>query len=135
MKPESIYKDIGAIVKTVRRRADMSQKVLAAILHISRATLASIETGRQRIRVHQLYGVAHALGVRVRDLLPALHGTLHGANWPALNFDTDLSTEQKKQIAILIGPMESESQQAEGKNEQTSTTRRNAREPRAKATR
>jgi DNA-binding XRE family transcriptional regulator len=52
MKREPIYKDIGAIVRTLRRRADMSQDSFAAILRISRATLANIETG-QGIRVHE----------------------------------------------------------------------------------
>src|SRR5580698_7112740 len=71
MKPEPVYKTIGAIVRGQRRKLELSQDKLAGRLGISRATLASIETGRQRMLVHQLYAFAEALGLRPGDLLPA----------------------------------------------------------------
>ena len=39
---------------------------------MSRASIANIETGRQRIPLHHLYRLAHALKVDVNALLPAL---------------------------------------------------------------
>lgn len=106
MKPEPIYKEIGGIIRALRRRADKAQTVLAGQLGISRATLANIETGRQRILVHQLYAIAKALEVKLDDLLPAASDENLGVNWAALPIEGDLSVEQRKQIASLIGPVE-----------------------------
>ena len=136
MKPEPIYHQIGGIIRALRRRADKAQDVLAGQLGISRATLANIETGRQRILVHQLYAIAQALDVKLSDLLPSPRDDLSAANWTMLNFEGDLNTEQKKQVANLIGPMGTPAApQTEEKNAQSKTTSRNTRAPGTKAAR
>src|SRR5207302_10862870 len=64
MNLEPIYKTIGGIIRQRRRRLDLAQAKLAGLLGISRATLASIETGRQRVLVHHLYAFAEALNMK-----------------------------------------------------------------------
>ena len=104
MKIEAIYKDIGAIIRAKRRSKEMSQEKLADRLGISRATLANIETGRQRILTHQLYAFGDVLGMEPSELLP-VRPTV--ANVAGLTFSQDdLNPEQKKQIAQLIGQVQ-----------------------------
>jgi transcriptional regulator with XRE-family HTH domain len=115
MTPEPIYKEIGAIIRTLRRRVDRAQEVLAGQLGISRATLANIETGRQRILVHQLYAIAKALDVKLGDLLPPPRDQDLAANLAQLRIEGDLNPEQKIQVVSLIGTIEKNAmQKAEG---------------------
>jgi transcriptional regulator with XRE-family HTH domain len=104
MKLEPIYKTIGTLIRRRRRRLDWSQKLLAARLGISRATLANIETGRQRILVHHLYAFAEVLEMKPNDFLPA--GSPDSTqDWSLLPIPDDLNLRQKEQIARLIGPV------------------------------
>jgi transcriptional regulator with XRE-family HTH domain len=137
MKPEPIYQQIGKNIRAVRRRAEKAQDDLATQLGISRATLANMETGRQRILVHQLYAIAQALNVSLGDLLPPPQDVAATANWTSLNFEGDLNPEQKKQVANLIGPIGTPANRpTEENNAKTATTDRAAsdRIPRSKRT-
>lgn len=133
MKPEPIYRQIGGVIRGLRRRADKPQEQVARELGISRATLANIETGRQRILVHQLYAIAQALNVKVADLLPTPKEEMR-ANWAALNFEGELSAEQKQQLANLIGTVDAPKAQGET-NAKATATRRDAGSQRTKAAR
>ena len=103
MELEPIYKEIGANIRTRRRQADASQDDVAARVGISRATLANIETGRQRLLVHQLYRLAKVLGVRPGDLLPTANDHALPSHLDAVEIQGDVSAEQKKQVVQLIG--------------------------------
>src|SRR5882672_7743469 len=106
MKPEPIYRAIGAIIRLRRRRLEWSQKHLAARLGISRAALANIEIGRQRVLVHHLYTFAEILEVKPEDLLPPVKATEAAGAAALLPMPDDLKPEQKEQIARVIGPMQ-----------------------------
>lgn len=84
MKVEPVYRSIGATVRSRRRQLEWSQEKLAQRLMISRATLANIETGRQRVLVHQLYAFAAALGMKPEQLLPPLPANTGSAGWAHL---------------------------------------------------
>jgi transcriptional regulator with XRE-family HTH domain len=103
MRPEPVYKTIGAIIRARRRRLEWPQQILAARLGISRATLANIETGRQRVLVHQLYAFAEALQLKPSDLLPPASDIQAAADLTMLPIQGDLNAEQIEQIARLIG--------------------------------
>lgn len=103
MRPEPVYKTIGAIIRGRRRRLEWAQETLAARLGISRATLANIETGRQRVLVHQLYALAEALQLKPSDLLPPASETQPAADLTKLPIQGDVNAEQREQIARLIG--------------------------------
>lgn len=136
MKPEPIYRQIGGIIRSLRRRADKPQEWLATQLGISRATLANIETGRQRILVHQLYAVAQALGVDVNEMLPTPPSqALASINWRALSFEGDLNAEQKQQVARLIDSVESPPASIPEVTNVKSARTRNTRSPSGKTAR
>ncbi len=103
MNPEPIYKVIGGIIRQRRRRLDWSQGTLASRLGISRATLANIETGRQRILVHHLYAFGDVLGAKPSDFLPLVSVARGGDEWTELPMPGDLKRQQKEQIGRLIG--------------------------------
>jgi transcriptional regulator with XRE-family HTH domain len=105
MKLEPIYKTIGGIIRQRRRRLELPQVELARRLGISRATLANIETGRQRVLVHHVYALAEALDIKPSDLLPQVNKTGSISEWAQFSLPNDLKPQQKEQIALIIGPM------------------------------
>lgn len=102
---EPIYKTIGSIIRRRRRRLELPQTKLAAQLGISRATLANIETGRQRVLVHHLYAFADALDLKLTELLPQTAKVGSSNDWNQFPMPADLKPQQKEQIALLIGRM------------------------------
>jgi transcriptional regulator with XRE-family HTH domain len=104
MRIEPVYREIGRNIRTRRRHIDASQDEVAHRLGISRATLANIETGRQRVLVHQLYGIARALGVRPSDLMPPPppDKVAAGFTLESLPVGGDVNPEQRKEVFRLI---------------------------------
>ncbi|MGH9713617.1 MAG: helix-turn-helix domain-containing protein [Candidatus Acidiferrales bacterium] len=123
MKPEPIYKTIGTIIRRRRRRLDWPQALLASRLGISRATLANIETGRQRVLVHHLYTLAEVLKMKPSDFLPPASLAESPDSWAQLPIPSDLKPQQKEQIARLIGPLhQTMSKSEEGNNGKSAKT-------------
>jgi transcriptional regulator with XRE-family HTH domain len=129
MTPEPIYKALGAMIRGRRRRFEWSQKALAERLGISRATLANIETGRQRVLVHQLYAFAEVLKMKPTDFLPAANVAESAGALALLPMPDDLKPRQRVQIARLIGPVQKPPGKQREKNDGTSekTLRRSPR--------
>jgi transcriptional regulator with XRE-family HTH domain len=129
MELEPIYKTIGAMIRRRRRRLDLPQAKLAARLGISRATLANIEIGRQRVLVHHLYTFAEALDLKLTDLLPPANLAGSVTDWNKLPMKGDLNPKQREQIARLIGPLQQTTRKPKERSNDTSakTIRRNPR--------
>lgn len=70
MNAETLYRHIGATIKRRRKQLGLTQERLAKQMSTSRASLANVETGRQNVLVHQLYGFAENLDLTIEDLLP-----------------------------------------------------------------
>jgi transcriptional regulator with XRE-family HTH domain len=104
MEPKLIYAHIGALIKTRRKHFKLTQEKLATQLSISRASLANIETGRQKILVHQLYNLAAALDLSPADFLPAAAAVAPEAATEAadLPLPEGLKPQHKEQIARLF---------------------------------
>lgn len=101
--PDPIYKQIGAVIRTRRKALEKTQEGLAEELGISRAALASIETGRQNVLVHQLYRIAITLDMKRSDLLPdPLPSGETQPKRPPLPLPAGLTAEQNAQILKLI---------------------------------
>ena len=66
---EPCYRHIGQVMRAARNARRMNQETLAMLLGLTRASIANIETGRQRVMMHDLPGIAEALKLRVRDLI------------------------------------------------------------------
>ena len=61
--------NIGDIIAELRMDKDMNQEDLAAILNISRSTLANWESGNRRIDIETLVVIANYFGVSCDYLL------------------------------------------------------------------
>lgn len=102
MKPELLYQHIGTTIKQKRKKLEWTQEELARRMAMSRAALANIETGRQNVLVHQLYGFATALGLRIEDLLPQADNVDIASSPSYFPLPKNLSRVQKEQITRLL---------------------------------
>jgi len=71
---EHFYAEFGRRLRDLRRAAGLSQQELAARVDISRASVANIERGAQRVALHQAVELAAALGVDPIRLIPQTQG-------------------------------------------------------------
>ena len=102
MSAPSLYKRLGTIIKERRRQLGFTQEHLSSQLGISRASLANVETGRQRVLVHQLYQLAEKLDVEVVALLPDPEEVKELRSLDDLPFSENVSLEQRQQLARLL---------------------------------
>lgn len=71
VEPRDLYSLFGKRVADARDRAGYTQLQLAEKIGLSRASVANIEAGRQRIVLHQALEIAEALGISsIGELLP-----------------------------------------------------------------
>jgi transcriptional regulator with XRE-family HTH domain len=113
MNFDSIYGPMGALIGQRRKQLKFTQEQLAPRVGMSRASLANVERGRQKVLVHQLLAIAHALNVRPETLLPP---TDRAPVAPAdMKLPAGLSPKQRSQIARLMAD-EPEHDQQEEKN-------------------
>lgn len=66
---EPIYEQIGARIRLAREWNGWNQSRLADEIGLTRASVTNVETGRQRIMLHQLEDVADVLGVPLTALI------------------------------------------------------------------
>lgn len=66
-----IYRQLGRNVARVRGKLGKTQADIAAQIGLTRASLANIETGRQKVLMHHVFRLANALECpSVLDLIP-----------------------------------------------------------------
>jgi transcriptional regulator with XRE-family HTH domain len=65
-----IYEAFGAQVRQRRTAMRLTQLELAALIKLTRGSVANIEAGRQSVLLHQFLDLATALGVTPDKLLP-----------------------------------------------------------------
>ena len=71
MSNMELYRRLGRAVAERRRELGLTQSDIAKKLRFSRASLANLENGRQRIMVHQLFALVNALKLKsILDLVP-----------------------------------------------------------------
>ena len=102
MKAAALYKRLGSTIKTRRRALGLTQKQLAQQLGISRASLANVETGRQRVLVDQLFEFASQLKVNLRELLPDSSEAQALQALDDLLFSENVTVSQRRQIVTLL---------------------------------
>jgi transcriptional regulator with XRE-family HTH domain len=67
---DTFYKDLGSRIRAVRDEVGLTQTTLAGATGLTRASVANIEAGRQKVLVHHLVTIATALDVEPQALLP-----------------------------------------------------------------
>ena len=73
MEVAPLYRALGRRVAARRKVLELTQAQLANRVGFSRASIANIERGEQRLPLHQIYRLTTALGLsEISDLLPPL---------------------------------------------------------------
>lgn len=67
--PEQLYERLGRAIRHARDARGLTQGDAAARAGLKRTTLTNIEKGEQTVAVHQLLGLAKALGADPAELL------------------------------------------------------------------
>lgn len=98
----ALYKRLGATVRVRRRQLGLTQAELAREVGISRASLASIEIGRQGVSVHRLYVLAEKLGVEAKALLPGQREAAELQVLDRLAFSEEVSLADRRKIVRLV---------------------------------
>jgi transcriptional regulator with XRE-family HTH domain len=97
-----IYRLIGAAIATRRKRMRLKQAELAGEIGLTRASLANIEKGRQKIMLHHIYRLATALKAdSITDLVPKSF-SFEEASGPVRLAGSDVSDVQKAQIEQFV---------------------------------
>jgi DNA-binding XRE family transcriptional regulator len=100
-----IYRIFGRRVAARRGELDLKQHELASRVDLSRASIANIERGHQKLPLHLVYRIAWALGLKDPwSLLPHLSGPPEpgaGAEPVKIEGARDLSDEARRQVERL----------------------------------
>lgn len=92
MNDMDVYKLLGSRAATRRKQLKLKQDEVAKQIGLSRASVANLETGRQKILLHHVYRLAAALELRsIMELIP---NTL--VEIEPVNFTGDAVSEQQK---------------------------------------
>ena len=112
MNERSIYSALGEAVAIRRKAMSMTQAQVAAKVGISRASIANIEAGRQKVLLHQVYLLAEALKVQsIMSLVPK--SLLRGESDIAVPISRDdISERQKAQVSDALMGMFASSPEA-----------------------
>jgi transcriptional regulator with XRE-family HTH domain len=71
MSEMDLYGQLGRKVAVARKSQGMTQADLATRVALTRASIANIETGRQRVMLHDVFALVEALGARsILDFVP-----------------------------------------------------------------
>lgn len=97
-----LYRRLGRTVAARRVQLDLTQRDVAERLGLSRASLANLESGRQRIMVHQLFALANTL--KLKSILELVPQTWTPASpLPDLEVNgTDLTSRERSSIEQLV---------------------------------
>jgi transcriptional regulator with XRE-family HTH domain len=109
MDESAIYAQLGQLVRQHRERLNMNQETLGTAIGLSRASIANIETGRQRIPLHHLYRLARALKVEAHSLLPTSGGEGHVLAERKIKSSVGLSEREQAEIARVVGSIDTSS--------------------------
>jgi DNA-binding XRE family transcriptional regulator len=66
---QPIYKELGTILMLWRHENNVTQEETGNFLDLTRASVANIEAGRQRIMLHTLIDLATLMSMEPADLL------------------------------------------------------------------
>ncbi|OYU76065.1 MAG: transcriptional regulator [Alphaproteobacteria bacterium PA3] len=98
MNESLVYSALGESVATRRNALGLTQADIATKVGISRASIANIEAGRQKVLLHQVYLLAAALKLQsITDLVGQSATIVSTALHVPVSRD-DLSEKQKAQV-------------------------------------
>ena len=89
MHIDQLYKNFGKNIKNQREVMNLTQEELGKRVELSRASIANIEVGRQKVALHQIYLFAKELNMHPTDLIDK-------------NIDTDITNKEDNQISPWV---------------------------------
>jgi transcriptional regulator with XRE-family HTH domain len=99
----SIYGIFGARLSTARKTAKLTQAELARRVGLSRASIANIEAGNQRVFLDQVFEFAQALGhTSVNELFGEISDTVPSQRAPLVVTGAKRLTRQQEQLLSQI---------------------------------
>ena len=106
---EPVYATFGQLVRENRTRRRLSQEQLGRALHppLTRASIANIETGKQRVLLHTALEVAATLGFQIEEIVAEASPptTLDpGALVAELASKLPITTSRARSLASRISP-------------------------------
>lgn len=96
-----LYRTVGQRIVLRRNELGMTQAELGTRIALSRAAVANIERGHQKLSLHQVYLLAEALGLALSDLLPVAADRDRTAGSVEISGADDLSDAARHQIEQL----------------------------------
>ena len=98
MNESLVYSALGESVAIRRKALGLTQSDIATKVGISRASVANIEAGRQKVLLHQVYLFAAALSMHSITELVSQSATIMSADIQVPVSRDDLSDKQKAQV-------------------------------------
>ncbi|WP_316173357.1 MULTISPECIES: helix-turn-helix transcriptional regulator [unclassified Bradyrhizobium] len=97
-----IYRIVGAGLAARRKKLRLKQQEVADQIGLTRASLANIERGRQKIMLHQIYRLASALKAEaITDLVPSTF-TFEQTSGPLVIEGSEVTDAQRAQIEQYV---------------------------------
>ena len=108
---EPFYVELGRRIQQIRAELGMTQEALGQLLHppVTRASIANLEIGKQRVLAHTLVQIAKALEVSLQDLVSDI-GSEQTGDWNNKAMEEELEAELKvssRQIRKLVSQIKS----------------------------
>ena len=102
MSDLEIYRLVGSRIAARRKELRLKQVEVAAQIGLTRASLANIEKGRQKVMLHQIYRIAEALRIEsIVDLIPRRFST-DLSDQPVIFAGTDMREDLKAQAEQFV---------------------------------
>ena len=108
MDVAALYRLVGQRIVVRRNGLGMTQAELGARISLSRAAVANIERGHQKLALHQVYLIADALGLTVADLLPDVERPDASASGLVISGAEGLSDATRRQIEQIYRGVEAD---------------------------
>jgi transcriptional regulator with XRE-family HTH domain len=97
-----VYRIVGAKLAARRKKLRLKQAEVADSIGLTRASLANIERGRQKLMLHHIYKLATALDVEsITDLVPESY-SFEQASGPLQLVGSAVNDVQKAQIEQYV---------------------------------
>lgn len=97
-----LYRIVGAGLAARRKELRLRQSEVADRIGLTRASLANIERGRQKVMLHQIYRLASALEVgSITDLVPSKY-LFEQTSGPLAIEGSDVNETQRAQIEQYV---------------------------------
>jgi transcriptional regulator with XRE-family HTH domain len=103
MTEMDVYRALGRAIRKRRKELGLTQADVAERIGLARASLANIETGRQKVLLHQIYRLVAALQLQsIIDLVPPLVVSEARAAKPLAFGGSNVTPTEKAQLETLI---------------------------------